>query len=275
MIQRIETQADRVADDNGCGELAKLRHVYCASAKPWICPGFRSGSDTVVPLRWRPKGPNSVLAYGSDPAAIGGLIAELVESRVRAEILMDGPALGDVQVLVDAGWVCVGARPFMRRLAHPDEPHTGGWSPHAERLAGDVVELSSPRDVAWADELVAQAFGFGVADSRSARNHERCASDMRVWALHDDGDMVACGTTVQIDDTVVVWDVATLPQCQRRGYGTSLVRAVHRRYAERSAVRQFLLLSSEPGYHLYESLGYETIAWWQAWSRPRWTLGRA
>jgi GNAT superfamily N-acetyltransferase len=95
---------------------------------------------------------------------------------------------------------------------------------------------------------------------------------LRVWGLYIDGDIVSCATTVEIDDTVAVWDVATRPKYQRRGYSSAILDAIHERFAANPSVRQFILLSSPEGFRLYESRGYEVLDWWQAWSRPRWVL---
>jgi predicted GNAT family acetyltransferase len=283
MIPIVAVHGDQVADSEGHidvlagSELPRLRHIYLSSAKPWVAADFRGRSDSVAPLRWLEGGPNSVLVHGPEGSAVKDVISDIVESRARAEVLIDGAALGSVQILVDAGWVCVDVRPFMRRVARPSAYDAAVRLSTAASTSADVVaELFSPRDLAVAGQVMAEAFGFDPSAAyQSMRSGQERTSDRRVWALRHDGDVVSCATTVQVDDTIVLWDVATRPTCQRHGYGTALVNAIHNQCADASNVHQFLLSSSTMGYHVYESLGYETIAWWQAWSRPRWNLGRA
>jgi len=205
---------------------------------------------------------------------MAAVMATLVDSGIRAELLVADPALGSVQVLVDAGWICIGSRPFMRRWAHPNVAYAGMIAPAANTIPVDtIVELTEPADLTIAGQIVADAHGRDpdpVLASTPDSHAE--ASVQRIWGLHDGGNLVSCATTVQVADTVVLWDVATRPGCQRRGYGNTLLSAIHARYTDSPGTHQFLLSSSNAGFRLYESLGYETVAWWQAWSRPRWAL---
>jgi GNAT superfamily N-acetyltransferase len=241
-------------------DVGSLMRVYGSSAAPWVLGwDFPSHGGSIVALRWHPDGPNSVLVNGSSPEYIANVIALLESSKIRAELLVAGSALGNVQVLVDAGWVCIGGRPFMRRPSH---------SQHRRRsVINTVRELVSVDDLMMARRVVADAFGCTPDLPATPTDH------LRVWGVYLDGDIVSCATTVEIDDTVVVWDVVTRPEYQRRGYGSAILDAIHERFAAITTVRQLTLLSSAEGYRLYESHGYQVLDWWQAWSRPRWVLG--
>src|SRR5882757_209627 len=133
-------------------ELARLRQIYGVSATWWVIgSAFRGLRDSVHLLRWLPKGPNSVLVYGAATSVMAAVMATLVDSGIRAELLVADPALGSVQVLVDAGWVCIGTRPFMRRWAYPDADHGGLAGPTANApivgTVGPVVELTEPAEL--------------------------------------------------------------------------------------------------------------------------------
>ena len=255
-------------------ELPRLRHIYAHTARWWV-PGtaFRNLRDSVYPLRWLPDGPNSVLVHGAARSVMAAVMATVLDLGIRAEVLATDPALGSVQLLADAGWVCIGTRPFMLRWAQPVHVDSAAPEPTSDvGSAGAVVELTEPADLKIAEDIAADAFGHDpdpVAASTPARQG---VSVRRVWGLFHGRDMVSCATTVQIGDTVALWNVATRTECQRLGYGKTLLSAIHARCANSSGTRQFLLSSSNEGYRLYESLDYETIAWWQAWSRPRWAL---
>jgi ribosomal protein S18 acetylase RimI-like enzyme len=256
-------------------ELARLRQIYGLSAAWWVIgSAFRGVRNSAHPLRWLPKGPNSVLVYGAATSVMATVMATLVDSGIRAELLVADPALGGVQVLIDAGWVCIGTHPFMRRWASPGPGHGGPAEPTVSLpIVGRVAELTGPAELKIAGQIVADAHGRDPDPIiTSTPNSSEDEPVRRVWGVYDSGEMVSCATTVEVGDTVVLWDVATRPNCQRRGYGKTLLNVIHARYADSSQTRQFLLSSSDAGYHLYESLGYETVAWWQAWSRPRWAL---
>jgi predicted GNAT family acetyltransferase len=98
---------------------------------------------------------------------------------------------------------------------------------------------------------------------------------LRVWALREDDEIISCASTVEVEGIIGVWNVATRESRQRSGFGTRLLQSVHTACEHSSNVEHFLLHSSPTGSTLYESLGYRTIEWWQAWSRPRWVLGGA
>ncbi|HEY7049817.1 MAG TPA: GNAT family N-acetyltransferase [Jatrophihabitantaceae bacterium] len=200
-------------------------------------------------------------------------MATLLDSGIRGEVLAADPALGSVQVLVDAGWACIGIRPFMRLWAQPDDAGAAAATAPEAVPHSEVSCLTEPADLKVAGQIVADAFGRDpdpVMGSTQAGYHN--TSERLVWGLYEAGEMVSCATTVRVEDTVVLWDVATRPGSQRGGYGKRLLDAVHARCVDSWNTRQFLLSSSDAGYRLYESLGYETLAWWQSWSRPRWAF---
>lgn len=201
-------------------------------------------------------------------------MSTLLDSGIRAELLVADPALGGVQVLVDAGWVCIGARPFMRRWAHPNDAHALAAAPTSVAApVHTVIELTAPAELKIAGQIVADANGRDpdpiMASTPAGPEGE---SVRQVWGLYQGDQIVSCATTVRLGDTVVLWDVATRPGCQRLGYGKTLLDGVHAQCVTSSRTTQFILSSSAEGYRLYETLGYETLTWWQGWSRPRWAL---
>jgi GNAT superfamily N-acetyltransferase len=248
---------DGIPDEHA---VSSLMRIYGSSAESWVLDwDFPSHGGAIVALRWHPGGPNSVLVNGSSPEYISNVIALLESSKIRAELLVADSALSNVQVLVDAGWVCIGGRPFMRRWRRSQQS--------GRSVINAVRELVSVDDLVKAKQVVADAFGSAPDVPMTPTDHRR------VWGVYLDGDVVSCATTVEIDDTVAVWDVATRPKHQRRGYSTAILDAIHERFAATPTVQQFILLSSAEGFRLYESRGYQVLDWWQAWSRPRWVLG--
>jgi len=247
------------------GDLAALRTTLGASTVLW------AGQERLIvePGCWqalsgaRSVDFNVVACHDGDvAAAIARGLEVVADAAVPAVIMVAGRALAAVQLLVDAGWVCIGATPFMMRTAR------GGTDDPCVRKLG-LSELAEAR------ALVAQAFDLSAELSVVAlpdRAGEGGAQE--AWGLYEDGRMVTCVGTVTVDLSVAVWSMATPQPLRRRGYGGRLLSAVLARKAAEGVVRS-LLYASEVGEPLYHSLGYDVLEHWQMWSRPRWVLGRA
>jgi Acetyltransferase (GNAT) domain len=257
---------ENVIDHRG-QELPSLHSMYGQTARFWVSGGPPHSSDSIT-LSWRPGGPNSVLVYGADPAALTDIARKLDEVRSPAVIVLAGPALGNVQTIADQGWVCIGVRPFMQRPAGVDGMHSGTLSVDRQVF----TELTARYEMVEAWEIASEALG---GDTDLVMSDVKNLDGLRVWALREDDEIISCASTVQVDGIIGVWNVATRESRQRSGYGTRLLRWVHIACEQSSDVEHFLLHSSPTGSGLYESLGYRTIEWWQAWSRPRWVLGGA
>ena len=240
----------------------------------FVDPATAPQIDDVIALRWLGRGPNSLLLYG-DPPTFQQTLDYIAQSRVVTELLVAEEGLANVQILVDAGWVCIDLRPLMRRRVQRGNE----ISTTRDVLGLDattMTELHQADEIAQATEVMQEAFGLNAEMLlRPISDRWNTPSNLRYWGLCDDGDMVSSAITVQVEDTVVLWNVATRASRQRRGYGRTLLAAIHRQFPVSTGVRQFLLSSSESGKRLYEDTGYEIVDWWQAWSRPRWALGRA
>jgi hypothetical protein len=252
----------------------RLRDIYGRSAEFQVDGATAPQIDCVIPLRWLQGGPNSVLVYGDAPA-FEGTLDHVRASAAPAELLVAAGALGNVQILIDAGWVCVDIRPFMRRGVRPAD-HVSVTRDVLGPDAASVTELTEAPDIAQGIEVMSEAFNMDVKmPFMAGMDGPPPPRSVRMWGLCDNSDMVASAITVQVEDAVVLWNVATRPTQQRRGHGRTMLSGIHRQFPPWTGARQFLLSSSESGKRLYESTGYETIGWWQAWSRPRWAFGRA
>jgi N-acetylglutamate synthase len=84
-----------------------------------------------------------------------------------------------------------------------------------------------------------------------------------------DGTPVATSIGVTVGESVGVFGVGTLPAHRRRGYGAALTaRAVSDGF--RTGARWAWLSSSEAGFGVYRSLGFETIESWDFWEVRSW-----
>ncbi|MHB8492879.1 MAG: hypothetical protein ACYDA6_11795, partial [Solirubrobacteraceae bacterium] len=96
---------------------AELRELFGRSAAAWatrrheVADGWwmaLSGAPTVLY--------NLALCYGGGRdgrAAIKQVLETLTGARAPSLLMVAGHGLGEVQVLIDEGWVCVGQMPLM------------------------------------------------------------------------------------------------------------------------------------------------------------------
>ncbi len=181
-----------------------------------------------------------------------------------AIIMLAGPGLATAQLLVDAGWITVGALPLME-LTGPLRSSTG---PDGARLL-TVEELPA----AW--EILGAIYGLDRAAAEAAIPETALGrTDQSIWGLYADGEMVSTVTTVIEDGLVVVWAMATRPDRQGQGFGRRLLESVLLAQFAEGATGS-LLQSSVAGEPLYRRLGFTVVEYLQLWSRPRWILGAA
>jgi len=75
-----------------------------------------------------------------------------------------------------------------------------------------------------------------------------------------DGAPVSTAATVACGGTVGVYNVATLPAYQRRGYGEAVMRHALAEAERERPARPVVLQSTEAGLRLYERMGFRTVA---------------
>jgi ribosomal protein S18 acetylase RimI-like enzyme len=74
-----------------------------------------------------------------------------------------------------------------------------------------------------------------------------------------DGEPVATAATVFGSGVVGVYNVGTLPQHQRRGYGEAVMRHALDEASLRHGTTRTILQSSRQGYALYRQMGYRDM----------------
>lgn len=202
-------------------------------------------------------------------------VDRITAGGVPGMVIVAGDALGDVQKLVEFGWVCVGSVPLMWRALDPpgppdppDPPDPVSEGPAVRRLDRDQLDV--------ARVIVDQAFGVGpelalVALPRDAADR----TGQSVWGAYDDqARLVSCLAAVRAEEVVAIWSMATAAPARGRGYGRAVLRAALAA-AARDGARAAILYSSGAGVSFYRALGYRELEHWQLWSRPRWVLGRS
>jgi len=75
-----------------------------------------------------------------------------------------------------------------------------------------------------------------------------------------DGVPVSTTATIECGGTVGVYNVATMPEFRRRGYGEAVMRYALADAERVRAPRPIVLQSTEAGLRLYEKMGFRTVA---------------
>jgi GNAT superfamily N-acetyltransferase len=251
--------------------VATWRQHLGASTALWA----GSGRHEVTEQRWLTLSGcpstdfNVILCYGDQRGDWGPLLTESLAdvklANVPSVIMVTGVALGSVQVLIDAKWVCIGEVPLMHLAAAevPPDPRD------------EAVRVLGADDLGNVRAIVSEAFGLppditelGIPDATTE------PGPFALWGVEIDGRLVSVAASVRVGSSAAFWSVATPSSEHRRGYGQRLFASVHPRLRE-EGVEDFLLYASGPGQALYRRLGYSVVENWQLWSYPRWVLGRA
>jgi GNAT superfamily N-acetyltransferase len=250
-------------------ELARRRNLLGASTRLW------AGSEGVrlKDTRWSAlSGASSVeynvaLCHGDGGGRdLEHTLEEVAAAGVPAIVMVAGEALADVQTLVSADWICIGATPFMALDLEHDELDAGDPDAQVRRLSSD--ELPAAR------ALLEEAFALpSELTSVALPDASVSAEGQAVWGLFEGAELLTCAAFVAVQEAIVGWSVATPPRLQRRGYAVRLLRAVLENSADQGATLS-LVYSSAAGEPLYRTLGFRELERWQMWSRPRWVLAR-
>lgn len=245
-------------------DLPRLRNLLGASTALWAseqgltqAEGWWAALSGAQSVEY-----NVALCHGASAGSDMALVLEKVkQASVPTIVMAAGEALADVQLLVRAGWICVGVTPLMARAID------GGETDAAVRRL-KMQELPVARAV------VEQAFSLApglaaVALPESAVSQKGNA----VWGLFDEDRLSACAAFVRVSEAVIGWSVATPHALRGRGFAARLIGSALAESAREGATLA-LVYASDMGAPLYRSLGFEVLEHWQLWSRPRWVLAR-
>jgi ribosomal protein S18 acetylase RimI-like enzyme len=80
------------------------------------------------------------------------------------------------------------------------------------------------------------------------------------WVGYADGEPVSTAATVMGGGAVGVYNVGTIPEHQRRGYGESVMRHAVEDAQRRHGIGETILQSTPAGHRLYERMGFRTVS---------------
>lgn len=108
--------------------------------------------------------------------------------------------------------------------------------------------------------LVAQAFSLDEDTINRVCPPELADHEgLQFWLAFDADEPVGTGTFVRTDDHCGIYNMGTPAAGQRRGIGRAVLdHAIAHNLAD--GVTSFTLEATEAGYHLYEQVGFETVA---------------
>lgn len=254
--------------DAGC--LSAWRTTLGRSAELWAGAGDHVvGDGWWMAMSGAPSVDYNVLVVhdGEVTAGISHALDTVAGAAVPALIMVAGRGLAGVDQLAQAGWVCVGATPFMVADLTSGRSYTAEAEPAVRPLAAE--ELGSARGlIADAFDLDSELAAVALPDTVAEKPH------LEAWGLFEQETLACCVSTASVDGALAVWSMGTPRSRQRAGLGRRLLAGVLGAAAGEGLSRS-LLYASPAGIGLYRSLGYEVLEYWQLWSRPRWVLGRA
>lgn len=256
-------------------ELARLEHENLVAAFTAIVAGITGALVTH-------GGGISVLASGLPVSLFNRVLVTDVDAAPGAVaaavgVMRDRGAPWTVTVRdgVDAG---IGMALAELGLVPDEDPSAPGMAMHPIAVAGSGpagrASAHDIRDVrggaGFADHLAVLVGGFGMPAELVARvmNPELAkADDVRLYVGYLDGRAVSCGAGIRTGRTIGVYNIATVPQARRRGFGAEMTDRVA---ADGLAAGcdTAILQASAMGQPIYERLGYRTVVRYREWMDP-------
>ena len=80
------------------------------------------------------------------------------------------------------------------------------------------------------------------------------------WVGYVDSEPVSTAATVMGGGAVGVYNVATMPEHQRRGYGETAMRHAVEEAQRRNGIERTILQSTPAGHRLYERMGFRVVS---------------
>jgi ribosomal protein S18 acetylase RimI-like enzyme len=216
---------------------------------------------------------------GASPEALADAV-QVLRDRVSPFVvnLRIGADDGVIPVTTGLGLVPLSTRPWMPGMAlHPVA--RSGASP-----AGAPSTDAPPADAPPADHdirLVTDAAGLEDHIRAAAAGFEMDVDLVRmimagtldavdtahVYVGYTDGQPVTAGLGLRTGRTIGVYNIATVPEARKRGYGAAMTtRIVDDAVAAGCDVA--VLQASEMGFGIYERLGYRTVVEYMAYIDP-------
>jgi GNAT superfamily N-acetyltransferase len=157
------------------------------------------------------------------------------------------------------------ARTFALALAPEEIPLMAMVGRVAEpALPGVHIRTIGPAEAHLHNDIAASAFGTAPEVFARVTEPTMRLAGARVYVVEAHGVFVATGLAITTADAISVFNIATAPGRQRRGYGTAVTaRAINDGID--AGGEWAWLQSSVPGLPVYERLGFIVLERWSCW----------
>ena len=190
------------------------------------------------------------VAKTADASVVEKYVREITDRDLAAIMIVDEGAPELVEAGIALGWMAAGQVPVM---VWSDGPQPKVSERYSLRIAGED-------DHDTVCSLIAEAFSLDAALVKRAVPKTALSTDgLEVWLAERDGEAAGTGTLIRSDDHVGVYSMGTPARHQRQGVGRALLETAMAHHLADGATT-FTLEATEAGFHLYEQLGYETLA---------------
>jgi GNAT superfamily N-acetyltransferase len=190
------------------------------------------------------------VARTADASVVEKYVREITDRDLAAIMIVDEEAQHLVEAGTALGWMAVGQVPVMV------------WESGPEPKASDrfTLRIATEDDHEVVCDLVAEAFSLDPTLVKRAVPKSALATEgLEAWLAEQDGEAVGTGTMIRTGDHVGVYSMGTPERNQRQGIGRAVLETAMAHHLARGA-KTFTLEATEAGFHLYEQLGYETVA---------------
>jgi GNAT superfamily N-acetyltransferase len=174
-----------------------------------------------------------------------------------------------IPLLTRLGLVPLSEDPWMPGMAlHPiptdraASRDQSGAPEHEIRQIADVTGIN--------DHVVTAAAGFEMPEALLSAIMGPALTahpDVAIYVGYVDGRPVSTGLGFRTDRTIGVYNIATVPDARRRGYGAAMTERIAADGAA-AGCDVAILQASPMGLPIYERLGYRTVVEYMAWVDP-------
>jgi ribosomal protein S18 acetylase RimI-like enzyme len=202
----------------------------------------------------------TVWAYGEDADrdAVLDLLERVADAGVPHCLQLSPECSGELRVLGRA-------RGMWREVDIPLMALPGGRELPQLAQGELVIEVLDPEQAVVHAEVAAAGFYAPVEEFLALMTPAVLRrSGVRTYVGKIDGEPVATGVGVCLENHVGIFNVATLPAHRRHGYGAAITSRAVRDGLDRGA-RWAWLQSTPDGYRIYEKLGFGTQESWECW----------
>ena len=185
------------------------------------------------------------------PVSVVEEYAKTIADRgLNAILIVDEDAQSLIEAAAAIGLNAVGNVPVMVWEGQPAPEPAGRYT----------VRTATADEMPIVARLVAQAFALDEDTiNRVCPPPLADREGLQFWLAFDGDEPVGTGTFVRTGDHCGVYNMGTPEAGQRRGIGRAVIEtAMAHNHAD--GVTTFTLEATEAGYHLYEQVGYATVA---------------